>query len=389
MATRSATRARSLLIDRVRSTLAQVGDAFPYIADPATGDWQVTTDGNWCGGHWIGLLWIACEVTGEARFETAARNATERMRAQLPAENMFYGMNNHYAGFRAYDVAGEDEHRAIGTDGADRTVESFHEFARQVPLGTLEIDAPAENFRGPDDGEDENAPSGARLGAVDAIYTSLPVLWRAYDETGDPTYRDVAVSHADRHLDWYIRPDGSTWHHVEFDPETGEIRRKYNELAMSNETCWARGQGWCVAGLARAYRETRAERYRHALERVVDYYVAHSPDDLVPHWDFEHPDAPSVERDTSAASLAAYGLTRLPETAETAHLVETGQRILTSLIEDYLTPTRDDDDRPAGMVLESCYNGPADFATANEHVWTDYYVLYALHRAINDRGASD
>lgn len=380
MSTRTAAQARSLLVDRVRTTLEQIGTAFPYIADPETGEWRVTDDGNWCGGHWIGLLWIAHEVTGEKRFAMAARDATERMLAGLPAENMFYGMNNHYAGFRAYDVTGEDGHHAIGVDGADHTVAYFHEFARQVPLGTLAIEAPAENFRGP--GDDGAGPSGDRLGAVDAIYTALPVLWRAFEETGDPRYRDVAVSHADRHLDWYLRPDGATWHHVEFDPETGERRRAYNELAYSDKTCWARGQGWCIAGLARAYRETRAERYRRALERVVDYYVTHSPDDLVPHWDFEHPNRPAVERDTSAAALAAYGLTGLPDEGNTASLWGIGGQILDSLTSDYLTPCRDGENRPAGMVLESCYNGPAGFSTANEHVWTDYYVLSALHRQI-------
>jgi unsaturated chondroitin disaccharide hydrolase len=379
---RTAERARALLVERVRTTLEQVGDDFPYVADPSTGVWQVTDDGNWCGGHWIGLLWIAHEVTGEDRFAAAARDATERMRAVLPADNMFYGMNNHYAGFRAYDVTGDDDYRAIGVDGAERTAGFFHEFARQVPLGTLAIEAPAENFRGPED--DDAGPSGARLGAVDAVYTALLVLWRAYEETGDPHYRDVAVSHADRHLDWYVRPDGSTWHHVEFDPETGDQVRAYNELAYSDETCWARGQGWCIAGLARAYRETKAERYRHALEHVVDYYVDQSPADLVPHWDFEHPDKPAVDRDTSAAALAAYGLTGLPDADETESLRGVGDRILDSLVTDYLTPRGDGEDRPRGMVLESCYNGPAGFATAHEHVWTDYYVLYALHRRVAD-----
>lgn len=381
MPTRSAAYARSLLVERVRSTMEQVGEDFPYVADGLTGEWHVTDNGNWCGGHWIGMLWVAHEVTGEDRFAAVAREATKRMRADLPVENMFYGMNNHYAGFRAYDVTGEAAHRAIGIDGADRTADYFHEFARQIPLGTLAIEAPAENFRGPDD--DDAGPSGARLGAVDAIYTGLPVLWRAYEETGDQHYRDVAVSHADRHLDWYIRPDGSTWHHIEFDPETGEKIRGYNELAFSDETCWARGQGWCIAGLARAYRETEAERYRHALERVVDYYVDHSPADLVPHWDFEHPDRPAIERDTSAAALSAYGLTGLPDEGKTESLRGVGDRILDSLIENYLTPRNEDSDEQPGMVLESCYNGPAGFATAHEHIWTDYYVLYALHRRVN------
>jgi unsaturated chondroitin disaccharide hydrolase len=303
------------------------------------------------------------------------------MTSTLPDDNMFYGMNHHYAGFRAYDITGDERHREIGLSGADRTVDYFHEGARQVPLGGLAIEAPASNFRGPDD---DDGPSGHRLGAVDALYTAIPVLWRAFRETRTPRYRDVAISHADRFLDWYVRPDGSTWHHVEFDPETGDLLRQYNELAYSDQTCWARGQGWAIAGLARAYRETAAERYRWALEDVVEYYVSQSPDDLIPYWDFEHPDAPNVERDTSAAALAAYGLTRLPEHPETQSLVAVGESICNSLVTGYLTPRSDGETRPAGMVLESCYNGPAGYATKHEHVWTDYYLMYTLAEQADD-----
>lgn len=363
------------ITDRVDDTLSATGDAFPYYADPETGEWTTTDDGNWCGGHWVGLLLLAYERTGEERFRQAARDRAETVVESVEPASMFYGMNCHYAGFRAYDVTGEDAFRELGLRGADATVEYFHQGARQVPLGTQPIDAPASNFRGPDGGD---APSGDVLGAVDAIYTSLPVLWRAYRETGDPTYRDTAVSHADRHLDWYVREDGRTWHHAEFDPEDGGLRRQYNELAYSDETCWARGQGWCIAGLARAYNETGAGRYLDALESTVGYYVSHSPDDLVPHWDFEHPDAPDVTRDTSAAALVAYGLTRLREEAATEALRRTGRRVAESLVDGYVTPVDDEDGRPSGMVTEGCYNGPAEFATAHELVWTDYYVAVTL-----------
>lgn len=367
------------LIDRVGTTLDATGDAFPYFADQNTGEWVTTENGNWCGGHWIHMLWRAFQRTDDDRFERTAHAHAETMYDYMPCRAMFCGMNFHYAGFRAYDVTGEKDHRELGIEGADAMVEYFHEGARQIPLGILEIKSPSPEFRGP---VSDEGPSGDNLGAVDAIYTSLPVLWRAYAETEDPAYRDTAVSHADRHLDWYIRDDGRTWHHAEFDPEMGALVRQYNELAYSDETCWARGQGWCIAGLARAYEETRAERYLDALEKTVDYYVSHSPEDLVPHWDFEHPDKPEIPRDTSAAALAAYGLVRLTRTLATDRLIDTGERILSSLVEDYLTPLSADDRRPNGMTVDGCYNGPSRFADRNELIWTDYYVLEALAATI-------
>jgi len=376
------------LLARVESTMAATGEEFPLYAHPNTGEWETTPDGDWCGGHWIGLLWLASRhASGERsrRFSECARDHMDTVHNYLPRSSMFYGMAHDYAGFRAYDITGDRRLFGFGLDGADAMVESFHEGARQVPLGDLAIRGP-ENFRGP---ESDHGPSGTRVGAVDSVYTALPVLWRAYRETGDARFRDVAVSHADKHLDWYVRPDGSTWHHAVFDPETGNLERQYNELAHSDETCWARGQGWNVAGLARAYQETGARRYLDVLEQTVAYYVEESPPDLVANWDFAAPQGPGTPRDTSAAALVAYGLVRLDAgSAPSEHaervvdLRRTGEQILESLLTDYLI-TEPDDDR-YGMVKHGCYNYPGGFATDNELVWTDYYVMKAVSTLLEE-----
>lgn len=366
---------------RVDRTLDETGTAFPYFVDE-DGTWVTTPNGNWCGGHWIGLLWFARDHVADdrsKRFERAAREHTETMRSYMPRESMFCGMNFCYAGFEGYDRTGDRDLFALGLEGADAMADLYHEQARQIALGGLDIAGP-EQFRGP---ESDHGPSGDRIGAVDNVYTALPVLWRAYEETDDASFRDVAVSHADRHLDWYVREDGRTWHHVVFDRETGALERQYNELAHSDETCWARGQGWNVAGLARAYDETRAERYLDALERTVAYYRANSPDDRVPYWDFEAPIDDESPRDTSAAALVAYGLGQLPDTGETDDLRSYGGDVLETLLETYLVTDRDAPNY--GAVEHSCFNKPGEYATDTEHVWTDYYVARAVERELDER----
>jgi len=374
-----ATRTRALraLLARVDRTLAETADRFPYFADGRTGEWVTTADGNWCGGHWIGLLWLAARHADDAadreRYERVAVDRTETMREHMPRRSMFCGMNFLYAGFDGYDATGERSLFGLGLEGADAMTAFFHERARQVPLGALDIRGP-EQFRGP---ASEHGPDGDRLGAVDAVYTSLPVLWRAFEETGEAQFRDVAVSHADRHLDWYVRDDGRTWHHAVFDPDTGALSRQYNELAHSEDTCWARGLGWSVAGLARAYEATRAGRYLAALERHVDYYRAHVPGDLVPYWDFEVPVERDTPRDSSAAALVAYGLTALDGDGErVAALREFGESVLGSLVADYLVT--DEADPRYGAVEHGCFNAPGEYAMDDELVWSTYYVTAAL-----------
>jgi unsaturated chondroitin disaccharide hydrolase len=244
---------------------------------------------------------------------------------------MFCGTSFRYAGFRGYDASGDRTLFGLGLAGADAMRAASHDGARRIPLGTLAVRGP-EQFRG---------PAGDRIGAVDNVYTALPVLRRAYEETGDPGFRDVAVSHADRHLDWYVREDGRTWHRAVFDDE-GTLVRQYNELADSDEG-------------------------------------------LVPYRDFEvHVDA-TTPRDTSAAVLVGYGLSRLPATdGRTRALGAFGRRALASLVESSLV-TDPDDDR-YGRLRHGCFNAPGDYATDAEHVRSDYYLAYALTALDADGG---
>jgi hypothetical protein len=162
------------------------------------------------------------------------------------------------------------------------------------------------------------------------------------------------------------------------------LQSRYNELAHSDETCWARGQGWNIAGLALAYDATGAERYLRALKATTDYYVDHSPNDLVPYWDFEDPEIPEAPRDTSAATPAAYRLGSLDDaSAAAAELRRTGGTVLSPLVDDYLILDATDD--RYGMVTHSCYNKPGEYVTAHETIWTDFYVAAAIDAALAGR----
>jgi unsaturated chondroitin disaccharide hydrolase len=371
------------LLARVETVEADLDD-FPLLVDAETGEWETTDDGNWCAGHWVGLLWLAAEAADSAderlRYERAARSYLERMLdADALLDSMFAGMNYIYACFRGYDVTGDRDLIGHGFTGADATVDLFHERARMVPIGVYRVAGPKEQFDLSEAVGDR--PTGDQISATDIVCSAIPVLWRAYEETGDTTFRDRALAHSDRHLDWCIREDGSTWHECEFDPETGDLVAQYNDLSYDEDTCWARGQGWNVAGLSRTYNETGGERYLAALEETVGYYLEHTPDDLVPYWDFQDPNIPDAPRDTSSAALTAYGLSRLDGDDErVAALRETGERVLASLVENYLVC--DADAENYGAVTHGTYNKPGGYGVDTELVWTNYYVAYAVREQL-------
>lgn len=372
-------RALSAQIDRVDKTLTALDGSFPFVADPDTGEWETTEDGDWTAGHWIGLLWLASEHASTSeernRFARAARVYTRMHLQQGDLEWMFAGMSLYHAGFQSYDISGDRIAYGIGFMGADSMLALFDEHARQIPVGDIQIEGPEDEFEFREDAGNEQL-SGTKVAAVDNVYATLPVLWRAYRETKDPCFRDVAVSHTDRHLDLFLRDNGSTWNLAKFDLGTGDVQHQFNVLAHASDTCWARGHAWNIAGLAHAYAETSADRYRDALSSSVKYYREHAPKDLVPYWDFEAPSIPNTVRDTSAAAITANGLLQLPSGEDTEEFRSFGKRILESIVDEYLV--LDEASNQYGMILEGCYNYPSDYATENELIWTDYYVAQLL-----------
>jgi unsaturated chondroitin disaccharide hydrolase len=196
------------MTERVDRTRADVVD-FPFVCDPETGAWETTDDGDWCGGHWVGLLRIAAvhatDPDASARLNAAADEYTRRMEAaEERLEWMFAGMNLLYAGFRSYDITGDRRQFGLGLTGADSIVDLFHDAARQVPVGDIQIEGPAEELDFREEEEESSTLSGERTAAVDNVYVSINLLWRAYRETGDPMFRDVALAHTDQHVDWFL-----------------------------------------------------------------------------------------------------------------------------------------------------------------------------------------
>ena len=71
---------------------------------------------------------------------------------------------------------------------------------------------------------------------------NLELLFRASELTGDPKYRDIAVNHANTTLSNHFRPDYSSYHVVDYDPETGAVRMKVTAQGYCYDSFWSRRQ---------------------------------------------------------------------------------------------------------------------------------------------------
>lgn len=77
---------------------------------------------------------------------------------------------------------------------------------------------------------------------------NLEMLFWATQETGDSIYWKVAVNHANTTMKNHFRPDYSSFHVVDYDPETGEVRARQTAQGYADDSFWSRGQAWGLYG---------------------------------------------------------------------------------------------------------------------------------------------
>lgn len=362
-------RALDLLCERVLATRAAVGEDWPYHADPATGAWTTTDDGDWCAGHWIEALRIVGERTGDRRLIDEARVRTERVRPKLERDDMFRAPRFYYSAARLWAAEGDRAMRTLALAAAYAVRSMAMPVHGAMPIGT-QVQVKSTTL------------ASRAIVAVDNVHPNLILDWWALKETGDETFRDGAVRHLEVTARDFIRADGSTVEFIEYDPASGRALREFTLLGHDDRSCWSRGQAWAIGGYLRAYEATREKRWLDIAKRLFDYWWAHTGPDGIPPWDFMDPDPAQAPLDTSAAAIVAESLARLavlkPLPPEAAPFVACLDTVLDGLCRR-LTPIATTDRRPPGMLLDGCFNQPKRFANRHELVWGDCYLLFALH----------
>lgn len=155
---------------------------------------------------------------------------------------------------------------------------------------------------------------------------NLELLFFASKATGDESFKNIAIKHAETAMKNHVRPDYSSYHLVAYNPETGEVISRQTYQGFANNSTWARGQGWGIYGFTMVYRETGDKRFLKTAQGMADFFLDHKnlPEDKIPYWDFNagQPGFPSswnydaskypvIPRDASAGALVASALIEL------------------------------------------------------------------------------
>ena len=339
---------------------SSVGNFYPAVANT-----------QWTAGFWPGELWLAFEHSGDPVFRHAAQIQVQsflhRIVNRIETDHHDMGFLYSPSCIAAWKLVGDEDGRRAALLAADQLIERFQPVGQFIQAwGRKGV---AEEYRY----------------IIDCLL-NLPLLYWASRETGDPKYREIALTHARTTLANSVRPDDSTYHTFYMDPVTGAPVRGATKQGYRDDSAWARGQAWAISGMALSYRYERIEEYRQTFDRLLAFYLNRLPADMVPYWDLVFSDGDGEPRDSSSASIAACGLLEMadlvePEPAERYRIL--ARRMMKSLADHYAVK---DPTVSNGLVLHATYSKKSPFNTCrgegvDECVsWGDYYYMEALTR---------
>lgn len=294
---------------------AEVLKRFPRTIDKE-GKLKGTDEWDWTGGFFPGSLWFLYHQSGNERTKAEAIKWTEALEKAKDLDQ------HHDIGFVIYcsygngikysnDPAKIKEYQDIIIHSSNTALRRF-----DPKVGLIKS------------WNKKKAWDGKTVWEYPVIIDNmmnLEMLCYASDLTGDPKYKKVAISHADKTMKNHFRKDYSTYHVVDYDMNGKAIHHQTNQ-GYADASTWSRGQAWAIYGFTVMHRETKKAVYLKTAQQAAKFYINHPnlPSDKIPYWDFNaHQDGyrsdvdfskrqlDYIPRDASAAAIVASALIEL------------------------------------------------------------------------------
>lgn len=320
---------------------------------------------DWTTGFFPGSLWYGYELTGDKNLAQEAKKFT------LALDSARHITNTHDVGFmlycsygNAFRITGDKTYLPALQDGAKHLAARFN-----PRVGVIR----SWDF------------SWWHFPVIIDNMMNLEYLYWASTEFKNPAYANIASTHATTTMKNHFRKDFSSYHVVDYDAATGKVLAKRTHQGVTDESAWARGQGWGLYGYTMCYKNTKNPAFLTQAENIAKFIINHPrmPKDKIPVWDFDVHNATGVEepapRDASAAAVIASALLDLStQVKDGKKYFDYAEEILKSLSSDeYLAKPGENGlfilkHSVGAFLYNSEIDTPLDYA--------DYYYLEALKR---------
>ncbi|MDR2626421.1 MAG: glycoside hydrolase family 88 protein [Dysgonamonadaceae bacterium] len=320
----------------------------------------------WCSGFYPGSLWYIYEYTHNEHIRRLAEKHT------LKLDSIQYVTTDHDVGFQincsygnAFRLTGDEAFKPVLYRAAQSLATRFNPVAGV--LRSWDFVRERRNWKYP---------------VIIDNMMNLELLMSASELFADDSLRHIACTHANTTLQNHFREDDTSYHLVDYDPCTGQVRSKQTVQGFSDGSTWSRGQAWALYGYTMIFRTTNYQNYLFQAQNIADMLLHRLPPDGIPYWDFDAPDKPQAPRDASAAAIMAAAFVELsryaPEiSAKNAYLGMAEKQIRTLASAEYLAGPGEN----AGFILKHSVGSFPDNSEVDVPLtYADYYFLEALVR---------
>ena len=274
---------------------------------------------DWTSGFFPGTIWHLFALTGDRKWEHLAKKYTATL------DSIQYFSDNHDTGFMigcsygiGYRLTREKSYEKVIVQAANSLITRFHPYAHVLQSWNAD--------------EEWIIPKGWVCPVIIDNMMNLELLFDATRLSGDSTYYNIAVNHANTTLKNHFRENGSCYHVIDYNPLNGEVLAKHTAQGYSHESTWSRGQAWGIYGFTLMYRETKERKYLNQAIETLNFMLNHPnlEQDMIPYWDMEAPCIPNEPRDASSAAIMASAMYEM-STYLDGEYKEKADQILSSL----------------------------------------------------------
>ncbi|SDX62024.1 Glycosyl Hydrolase Family 88 [Lutibacter oricola] len=321
---------------------------------------------DWTEGFFPGSCWYLFETTKDEKWKVAAE------KFQSLFEEHKFRTNNHDLGFvfncsygNGFRITKNENFKQVMITAAKSLSTRFN-----PTIGCIKSWDVTGGWQ---------AERGWKYPVIIDNMMNLELLFEVSKLTGDDSYKNIAITHANTTLKNHFRADNSSVHVVDYDPETGEVRNKHTAQGFAHTSAWARGQAWGLYGYTVCYRYTKDEKYLQQAEKIAKFITEYkgTPEDGIPYWDYNAPNIPNEPRDVSAAAITVSALIELDDFSKNNYQPAI-DKIMTSLASD--TYTAKVGENKHFILKHSVGSIPHGNEIDVPLNYADYYYLEALVR---------